>query len=359
MNLKGTHKRDALVRRFGDAGFDYAGNAAEDLHVWRSARKAIVVNPSLRLRASTVRVPNLERTFEPSSSFVRVLLRSIRPHQWMKNLLVFVPLVAAHMWADPGAALRALAEFASFCLAASGVYQVNDILDVEHDRAHPRKRSRPVASGELSIVHASLIALVVLAASVAIAWALSPSVLAVLVAYAVVTSAYSLRLKAQPIIDVVALAFLYTIRIVGGAAAIGVTPSYWLLTFSMFIFLSLAVLKRCGELVSRQGEPQETLTGRGYRSVDLPMLTSLGTSLGAAAVLVLALYINADVSARNYSRPEVLWLLCPVLVYWLAYLWLKTGRGEMHDDPIIFAARNRASLAAVATGVAIMIAATV
>jgi 4-hydroxybenzoate polyprenyltransferase len=286
-------------------------------------------------------------------------MRSIRPHQWMKNLLVFVPLLVAHMWADETAALRALAEFVSFCLVASGVYQVNDILDVEHDRAHPRKKHRPVASGELSIIHASLIAVVLLIASVAIAWALSPTVFTVLVAYAVVTSAYSWRLKTQPVIDVVALAFLYTIRIVGGAAAIGVVPSYWLLTFSMFIFLSLAVLKRCAELIARTGEPNEAPSGRGYRGVDLPVLTGLGTALGAAAVLVLALYIHTDVSARNYSRPEVLWLLCPVLVYWIGYLWLKTGRGEMHDDPIIFAARDRASLTAVATGVAIMIAATV
>lgn len=358
-NLKGSRKRDALVERFGHAGFDYAGNGVEDLHVWRSARRAIVVHPSLRLRAAAARVRNVDRTFASPASLPRVLLRSMRPHQWMKNLLVFLPLLAAHKWGDAEAGLRALAGFASFCLLASGVYQINDILDVENDRAHPRKRHRPVASGELSIIDASLFAVASLAASLAIAWSISPGAFTVLLIYALTTSAYSWWLKTHPIIDVVALAFLYTIRIVGGAAAIGVVPSYWLLSFSMFMFLSLAMLKRCAELVAGAREPAPIRSGRGYVASDLSTLTGLGTALGVAAVLVLALYINADVSARNYTRPEILWLLCPVLVYWLSYLWLKTGRGEMHDDPIVFAMRDRPSLAALAAGALVMVAATV
>lgn len=358
VNLKGRRKRDAIVARFGIGAYDYAGDAVADLSVWAAARRAIVVNPPWWVRARTARLPNLARSFPRKSSVFAALMRSLRIHQWMKNLLLFVPLMASHNWNNIPAVAQALAAFAAFSLMASGVYQINDILDLDHDRAHRNKRHRPIASGELPIAVALFAALALLGAALGVAYSLSLATCGVLVAYALLTSAYSFWLKAHPIIDLVVLACLYSIRIVGGAVAIEVVPSYWLLTFSMFVFLSLASLKRCAELVGSSAKGTGRLPGRGYSVADLNTLTSLGTAFGAGAVMVLALYINADASARLYAHAEILWLLCPVLVYWLGHMWLKTGRGEMHDDPIVFAVRDKASIAAALFGLAVMLVAT-
>lgn len=356
-NLAGHHKRDALVARFGYRGFDYAGNARPDLLVWRSARKSILVNPSPGLEARARAIGNFDQVFSSAVPALRAWARSLRLHQWLKNLLVLAPLVAAHAWTDPLALIAASTLFVAFCLTASAVYQINDVVDLDADRSHRRKRGRPIAAGDLSILAALGTAVLLLAAGLAIAWQVSLVAFWLLALYLGLTFAYSFVLKSHALIDLVALASLYTLRIIAGAAAIMVVPSYWLLAFSMFIFLSLAALKRCSEL-QRQGALAEGgRTGRGYRSEDLPYLTSFGTSAGSAAVVILALYINSGETAGRYGTPEFLWLLCPLLVYWIGRMWIKTGRGEMHDDPIVFAAIDRGSQATAVLGMMLLVAA--
>lgn len=345
-NLAGARKRDALVARFGQGGFDYAGNGANDLAVWRHARKSIVVNPGRRVAARARALGNTDKVFARRAALPHALLRSLRLHQWVKNILVFAPLVAAHLWSDPAKVLSAVMMFFAFSLTASAVYQINDIADLDHDRAHARKRKRPIASGDLPIFNAIVAATCLLAGGLALGWLVSGGAFLLLIVYLAVTSAYSLALKAIAAIDVVVLACLYTIRILAGAEAVDVVASYWLLAFAMLLFLSLAILKRCAELAAKaasSADAQERPAGRGYRVQDLASLTSLGTALSAGAVVILTLYINEGIAARHYEHPALLWLLCPLMVFWMARMWLVTGRGQMHDDPIVFAARDRAS----------------
>lgn len=348
-NLRGREKAAALVRRYGESGFDYFGNERADLRVWQHARAAWVVNapPSLARRAA--RVATVAGYLPPDrGGRAWAWLRALRPHQWLKNLLVLVPLLAAHQVLDPVATGRGLLALAAFCLCASGVYVLNDLLDIPADRLHPRKRLRPFAAGELPIPHGFLAAPALAAAGFAIAWLCSPWFLGVLAVYYVATLAYSLHLKRVHMLDVMLLAGLYTLRIVGGAVAVGVPLSFWLLAFSMFLFLSLAMLKRYTELHGLAASGVEQAAGRGYAGDDLSLLQSLGGSAGYLAVLVLALYINSEDSVALYSRPQVLWLLCPLLLYWISRAWSLARRGRMHDDPTVFAATDRVSLATAA-----------
>jgi 4-hydroxybenzoate polyprenyltransferase len=283
------------------------------------------------------------------------LLRALRMHQWAKNLLVFLPLLTAHRWNDAAAALHSLELFAAFCLCASAIYLVNDMLDIEADRGHPRKRQRPIASGELTIPTAMLAAIVLMAGGLAIAARISISVVSLLALYVAGTSAYSLGLKSRALVDVIGLAMLYTVRIIAGAWAIDVVLSFWLLAFSMFLFLSLSTLKRCAEL---RNLPQlADASGRGYVAGDLPYLAGFGTAAGMGAVVILALFVNSPETAARYRRPEYLWLLCPILIYWIGRLWLLTGRGQMHDDPLVFAVRDKATAAALVVAVGLVVAA--
>jgi len=344
VNLGGEAKAEALVARFGDGGFDYIGNSAADLHVWRHARRARVANASATLARRAAAVSVVESHWQAQAAGPAAWLKAIRVHQWLKNLLVFVPLLAAHRFADPAAASQALVAFFAFCLCASGVYVLNDLLDLPSDRRHPRKRLRPFASGELLLLHGMVAAPLMTLAGFALAWLCSPAFAAVLGVYYAATLAYSLRLKRVHMLDVMLLAGLYTIRIIGGAVAAGVPLSFWLLAFSMFVFLSLAMLKRYTELFALPESGQAEASGRGYAGGDLPLLQSLGGASGYLSVLVLALYINSPESLAIYSRPQMLWLLCPLLLYWISRAWSLVRRGRMHDDPVVFAATDRVSL---------------
>ena len=336
-NLSGRNKAAVLGDRFGERGFDYAGNEVRDLHVWKRARRAIVVNAPQGLAQRAGRVSEVERVFEREGSGLRASLRALRLHQWLKNLLVFLPLLTAHLVLAPNAVLHTTIAFFSFCLCASGVYLLNDLLDLDADRRHPRKRLRPFADGRLPLVSGLIAAPLLTLAAFALALAISPLFAAVLLAYFVLTVAYSFALKRIAMLDTLVLAALYTIRIIAGTAALGIPPSFWLLAFSVFLFLSLAMIKRYTELavLLRSGEVRSL--GRGYSVEDLPLVQSLGGSSGYLAVLVLALYINSTASEVLYSRPVVLWLLCPLLLYWISRAWLIAHRGDMHDDPVVFA----------------------
>ncbi|MCB1749922.1 MAG: UbiA family prenyltransferase [Gammaproteobacteria bacterium] len=274
------------------------------------------------------------------------LWRALRPHQWIKNLLLFVPLVMAHQLGHAGAVLAAGAGFVAFSLTASAVYLLNDLLDLAHDRAHPRKRWRPLASGALPLRVGALAAPVVLALALAIALLLPGRFLAVLAVYLAANLAYTLIIKRAALADVIVLAGMYTLRVIAGAAAVDVPLSFWLLAFSMFFFFSLAMVKRHGELRRATLDPHEKLPGRGYRADDLDTLASFGITSGQLAVLVLALYINSGAVHGLYAHPKFLWALCPLVLYVVSRAWLVARRGELDDDPLVFVLGDARSLAA-------------
>lgn len=343
LNLSGSRKASALVDRFGERGFDYAGNESVDLDVWSRARCAWVVNGSRSLAQRAAKVTTVDRHLPASSGGLRTWIKAIRVHQWLKNLLVFLPLLASHRFYDAMSVVHVGIAFLAFGLCASGVYVLNDLLDLPSDRRHPRKCRRPFAAGTLPLLHGLAAAPALTLAGFALALLVSPMFALVLAGYYVMTLAYSLRLKRVVMVDVVVLAGLYTIRIIGGAAAIDSPLSFWLLAFSMFLFLSLAMLKRYTELATMLASGNDKASGRGYAVDDLPLIQSLGGASGYLAVLVFALYINSPESLALYRHPQVLWLICPMLLYWISRVWIKAHRGGMDDDPVVFAVTDRIS----------------
>jgi 4-hydroxybenzoate polyprenyltransferase len=346
INLKSTAKAQALVERFGDGGFDYVGNDWPDLQVWARARIAHVVDAPASLLSRAQAQGNVGQVFNSNMPSKLVsMFKAMRLHQWMKNLLVFVPLMAAHQYADTQRDALALMAFVIFSLTASSVYLLNDLVDVQDDRHHARKRKRPFASGALSLITGWAAWPVLLLVAVVLSAWLMPVLFSVcLGVYFVLTVAYSLHLKQFAVVDVLTLASLYTLRIIAGAAAIDVAVSFWLLLFSMFIFLSLALIKRYSELkVARDAGKTGALRGRGYEPDDLELVSSLGGSSGFIAVLVLALYIQDGQAAHLYATPQVIWLACPVMLFWISRAWLIAHRGRMHDDPIVFALKDKVS----------------
>lgn len=270
---------------------------------------------------------------------MRGFLRALRPLHWTKNLLVFAPVVLAHRTGDPVALTASFFAFIAFCLAASGTYLINDVRDLEFDRAHPNKKHRVIASGAISPFVASVIGTLLIAAAVAVAWSVSIELVTWLAAYGVFSVAYSLWLKRRVFLDVLALSALWTIRVLAGGAAAQVEVSDWLLALSVFMFVGLALLKRYADLGFLGGDAP----GRGYVAGDRDLLRSMGVTSGYLAVLVLALYLNSPQVARLYASPRLLWLVCPLLLYWTAHMWFLGHRGAIQDDPIVVAARDPAS----------------
>jgi 4-hydroxybenzoate polyprenyltransferase len=332
-NAAGGGKLEAIQARIGNADFCYAGNASVDLDVWKGAAAAIVVNGS----------DSLARRFASPQHGFRTYLRAIRVTQWSKNLLVLLPLLPALGQLQVQSVLHVLLAFIAFSFCGSSIYVVNDLLDLPSDRVHPRKRLRPFASGAVPIARG-------VALSVTVAATVGLLFLGVVLTYLAITTAYSMRLKKVAVVDTLVLASLYTIRIIGGAVAAGLSLSFWILAFSMFLFLSLAMVKRHAELFDLNARGKSSTPGRGYQATDLPFVQVLGISSGMIAVLVLGLYLNAPVASANFSRPEVLWLLCPVLLYWICRVWIRTFRGRMHDDPVVFALTDSVSRVLVLIG---------
>lgn len=295
-----------------------------------------------------------------SPSTIVSVTRALRPHQWVKNLLVFVPLLAAHSARDTDLLLRATLAFAAFSLCASSVYVLNDLLDLEHDRAHPTKRARPFASGALAPSTGWMLAPALLVAALVLAGFTDRGFLALLVAYFLATLAYSLHVKRVPVLDVIVLAGLYTIRLYSGSVAVDVPVSDWLATFSMFLFLSLALVKRTGELrrYADNGDGGAVTGGRGYAASDEAQLATLGVASGYISVLVLALYLSSDHVTTLYTHPRRLWLLCPLALYWTGRLWFLANRGVVHDDPVVFALKDRVSWVVLVGAALIVVAAS-
>lgn len=340
LNLKGRRKAQVLSDRFGVGNFIYAGDAACDIHVWQAAAEAILVNPTGRLERKVRASVPIRKIFSAPRRLPMTLLRAMRAYQWVKNLLVFVPVLLAQAWGS-GATLRnAAVMFAAFSLAASGCYIINDLLDLKADRSHPRKRRRPFASGALPLRHGALGPVLImlglgLAASISLASAL------VLLGYVALTSAYSCYLKTRPLIDAFVLAGLYTLRIIGGAVACSIALSNWLLAFSGSLFLALAFIKRVGELRDLAARGAD-MHRRGYSASDTLVIQTMGLASSFMSALVLALYIDTN-PASLYAEPRMLWLMVPAILFWQCRLWLSTSRGYMSDDTIVYAARDKVS----------------
>lgn len=345
-NLKAEAKAAALLECFGPRGFDYAGNDEADFAVWSQARQAVVVHASGAVERRARERFDVQAVFARPPAGLRTWARALRLHHWVKNVLLFVPLLAAHHWSDGAGWLNAVLGFIAFGLCASSVYLANDLLDLESDRHHPRKRHRPLAAGALSIPAAVLAAPLLVAASYAIAWQVNAAFVVWLTIYFVLTCCYSLGLKRLILVDCLTLAILYTLRIIAGTVAVQVSMSFWALTFSGSLFLSLALVKRYAELLVQKAAGRDKAHGRGYVIGDAPVLRSLGVAAGYMAVVVLALYLNSEAVRQLYRTPELLALAVPIVVFWVSWLWLCATRGEMHDDPLVFAFKDRASLVA-------------
>ncbi len=348
-NLSAHHKQSALVRAYGEKGFDYVGNARDDLRVWASCCKAYLVDLEIGVERAAHRQGNVQTVLNSPTHTASAWALQLRLHQWVKNLLLFVPLLAAHRMGEPCLLLAGLMAFIAFGLCASSVYLLNDLLDLDDDRRQPRKCLRPLASGAVPIKTAALLLpLLLLAAFALSAWLLPyPFTLALALAgYYALTLACSLLLKRVMSVDVMALAMLYTARIVAGTFAFGVALTFWMLAFSMFLFLSLALVKRYAELRAAPPGLAHAVQGRGYYPADLAMLSALGAAAGYLAVMVLALYIQDQSTIALYRHPQRIWLACPILLYWITRMWMITHRGWMHEDPVVFAIKDRNSLLA-------------
>jgi 4-hydroxybenzoate polyprenyltransferase len=344
-NLSGSNKAAALVTKFGEQGFAYAANAHIDLKVWQHAAAAVVVNASDALVAKVRNMTQVEQVLvEPqATSLVKRVLRAIRVHQWIKNLLVFVPLVLSHSWGHPDLIFIVVLAFIAFSCSASAIYIINDFIDLEADRQHREKRHRPFAAGTLPLYWGVLLAPLLLLVAFTLALHINALFALVLLGYIVLTLAYSFYLKPFALLDVLSLTSLYTLRIIAGGVAVNIALSYWLLAFSMFIFLSLALSKRYSELHNLKQFSSGKQQARGYHVEDLPIIIIFGISSGYLAVLVTVLYINDLQAGALYNHPLWLWPVSMAVLYWISRIWLLAHRGELHEDPVLFAIHDRAS----------------
>lgn len=343
INLKGKNKLKLLIDRFGEKKFDYIGNSNSDLVIFVSCRLSYLANASALLRKRTKKISNLQFIWGRKDNSLYYFLKAIRPYQWMKNLLIFVPLITAHQFSSPNLISRTILAFIAFSLIASSGYLINDLSDLNSDRSHPRKRLRPLASGQLSILSGLIFALVLWIGGVLIALKIGYLFLVILLSYFVISLSYSLYLKRLVLYDVFILAFLYSLRVIAGGAVINVALSFWLISFSTFIFLSLAFVKRYSELMQVNIKDSLINRGREYFPEDLNLLQVMGVVSGFSSIIVFSLFINTQEVAELYHHPKLLWALSFLLLFWISRIWLVTIRGKMTDDPIIFAIKDTSS----------------
>jgi len=341
---KGKSKQKYLVDRFREKGYDYAGDSKADIHVWKSARRAIFVHPKENTLEKAKSIVEIEKIFPKEKSGLMTYLKQIRVYQWTKNILIFLPLLMAHKLSEPMLFIDAIIAFFAFSFTASFVYVINDLVDLPSDRKHPRKKNRPLASGRIPILHGALIAPFLLVAGIMLAvFFLSTEFIYILIAYLVITSLYSFVLKKIYILDIIVLSILYTIRLIAGALAVDVPLSQWLMEFSVFFFLSLAINKRFTELYVMQQNNKENAAGRGYTVSDIDLMRVIGPVSGYISVLVFVLYLHSDEVVVLYKNAHILWLVAVCLLFWITRIWFITTRGKMHDDPIIFTGKDPVS----------------
>lgn len=356
VNLKGKAKLDCIRKSVGER-FVYAGDSRADLPIWQASEGAILAGASPSVRAEVRRTGRIKRIFPNEGGGWLQWLRALRVHQWLKNLLLFVPLITAFAFFDTGKLATTILAFVAMSIGASATYIGNDLWDLDSDRSHPRKCQRPFASGRLPILQGAACAVLLLGLSFALAWVAAPAFAVVLAMYLVLTTAYSWFFKSRVLADVIVLSLLYTLRIVAGSFAVDIPISRWLLAFSVFTFLSLALVKRCSELVSLRQSGKVTVSGRDYQIGDLEVLWPFGVGSALAAVIVFGLFINSPETLVRYATPNLLWLVAVGLIYLFARLWITTVRGAMHDDPIVHMLENRGSFGTLLAIVAAMMAA--
>lgn len=357
-NLKGARKAHFLQERYKGKSFAYIGDSEADLAVWKQAALILHVQlpPNLQTRVERLGVPAEALQTAPRNR--KAYFRALRPHQWMKNSLVFLPMLTAHQ-VTATKITASFAAFVAFCLIASSVYVLNDLLDLKADREHPRKRFRPFAAGDIPIAHGTGMAVGMLGAGAVLALFLGGAFFLTMLVYYLATLAYSVNLKRRAVVDICVLAGLYTMRIIAGGVATGIELSVWLLAFSIFFFFSMAAIKRQAELVDMAERGKLEASGRGYTVKDLEMMSVMALASGYVSVLVMALYVNSPMVVELYSTPAVLWGICVVLLYWISRMAIVTNRGHMNDDPVLFATRDRNSQICAATIFALAVIGTV
>jgi 4-hydroxybenzoate polyprenyltransferase len=344
VNLKSDAKASAIRKYLNGEPFEYIGDSLADIPIWKQSSGAIAVNSTWSLkRAINNHGVRVTKEFPRARVSIFTLLKAIRIYQWSKNLLVFAPLFLSHTLLQFNKALSAIEAFVALSAAASAVYVINDLLDLEADRKHPRKRRRPFASGALTARHGVLLIIFLLSLAVLTSIFLPARAQLLIIAYVLISVFYSVTLKSKLFIDITTLAGLYTLRVLYGGAAADVPISPWTLAFSIFLFISLAICKRLTEIRNLSDSGDAPVPGRAYSQQDRSTIVSLGSASGYVAVLVLALYLNSPDVTVLYTRPRMLWLICPLLIYWVSRILIIGARGQMHDDPIVFAFRDRAS----------------
>jgi 4-hydroxybenzoate polyprenyltransferase/phosphoserine phosphatase len=345
-NLTGRNKRDAILAVTSGKAFDYIGNDWDDIPVWKAANSAFLVNPTPHLLKVVAKSNRVAGIFEERETHWASLVQALRLQHWVKNLLVFVPIVMAHQLTQLARLSHVIFAFVAFSLSASAVYVVNDLLDLHADREHPTKKCRPFASGKVPVWAGLAIAPLLFAGGILAALFTSSSgFLGMLCIYIAATTFYSVYAKSVPILDVLFLTGLYLIRILAGGQAANVLVSPWLLAFSMFLMLSLAFTKRNAELVGRLVSPElgADVSRRNYHVQDREVIQQFGVASGYLSVLVLALYINGKEVSMLYHHPQWIWVACPMLLFWISRIWFLANRGKMSEDPVVFAARDSLS----------------
>jgi 4-hydroxybenzoate polyprenyltransferase/phosphoserine phosphatase len=337
INLKARKKAELLEARFGKRGFIYVGNSRDDLPVWNAAESAVVVNAPVSVEKEVRKTGRMLKALHGPGKGVRVWLKELRVHQWAKNVLVFIPLLAAHQFHDIVVLQNAFLAFLSFCLCASSVYLLNDLVDLGPDRQHPRKKSRPLAEGSIPISQGLAAVPLLLGVSFWIAASINIRFVSVLAGYYLLTLAYSFWLKSIPLIDVLILAGLYLIRVVAGGIATGLPVSLWLHAFAIFIFFSLGLMKRYIELREIQKLELTKTVGRGYLTDDIEIVSTMGVASGYIAVLILILYVGSAEVKQFYRQPVILMGANLLVLYWISRAWLLAHRNQLHDDPVVFA----------------------
>lgn len=344
INLRSTYKRDKLVELFGEKGFDYAGDSKADIKVWKSADKAIVVHPNNSVLKAAQAIGNVDKIFKEHFSIIKTYIKQIRVYQWIKNILLFLPFILAHKLFDSDIITNVGIGFISFSFLASFVYVLNDLMDLEADRIHPRKKFRPLASGKITLFRAFQLLPLLLCLSFGLSLMFLPFTFTlILIGYALTNIVYSIYAKKLMILDIIILSSFYTLRIIAGAIAADVVVSPWLIEFSIFFFFSLAAVKRFSELLNLREQNQTSAKRRGYLVTDLDLVQNFGVISGYISVLIIAFYVHSDAVILLYKRPEVLWAISPCLLYWISRIWLLAHRGQLNEDPIVFTGKDRIS----------------
>ncbi len=357
-NLKARNKLQRIEEIVQGKEFAYAGDTRADLPIWTGARQILLVNCGPWVIGRFENGPGEVLRFGSAAALFGPLLRAMRPHQWLKNTLLFVPLILSHQLTRPELLFASAIGFMSFCLCASSVYLLNDMLDLDNDRTHQTKCKRPFASGELALVAGFVTVPALLIGAFLVSLLLPADFRLVLLIYWLLTCLYSFALKRIFLLDVATLAVLYALRVTAGAEAMGVSITNFLIAFSLCLFLGLAMVKRVTELVNLRAGVAGAMSGRAYRKSHEPLLSVIGILASMMAVVVLVFYINAPATKGLYGTPLLLWLICPLLTVLLGRIWWLARAGRLHEDPVLFAIEDRFSqLIVLASGVLIWLAA--